>query len=118
MERKDISLEDAIQSELGSWCYNRERAAGKIESVVLRYQEKQGLKGRLRAKDTEKRMEIQARIRQLKDQGFPIEETLTRIRKEFPNTQYEGFFNSWIENAYKPTRTPQKAVKENEGEER
>ena len=51
--------------------------------------------------DSNKRLKIHDRIRELKFKGFPQEEALARLHSEFPNSEYKGFFKSWIENVYK-----------------
>ncbi len=65
--------------------------------------------------DSNNRTTIQCRIRELKDLGFPKEEVLIRLESEFPNSQYSGYFESWIENAYtekKGQRTFHKVIQE------
>ena len=51
-------------------------------------------------KDTNERQEIQQRIRDLYELGFPQEEALIKIISEFEDSKYRGFFKGWIENAY------------------
>ena len=51
--------------------------------------------------DSDMRMEIQGRIRELKKLGYPKEEALKRLNSEFPDSQFKNFFQSWIENVYK-----------------
>ena len=55
---------------------------------------------REREDDSESRKKIQGRIKELKDRGYPKEEAIKRLKRDFPNSPYNGFFETWIENAY------------------
>lgn len=67
-----------------------------------------------RIADSNNRSTIQSRIRELKELGFPKEEALKRLESEFPNSQYSGYFTSWVDNAYtekKGQRTFRRVIK-------
>ena len=59
---------------------------------------------KMRDNDTNERKSIQNRIKELKELGFPKEEALKRLKTEFSESQYMGFFEGWIDNAYKTKR--------------
>ena len=53
-----------------------------------------------RVNDRNERREIQRRIRELKQLGFPKDQAIERLYSDFPDSEYKGFFESWIENTY------------------
>ena len=77
-----------------------------FDDAARRGRDRQKEKKKIINKDSRKRIEIHSRIYELKDKGFPKEEALKRITTEFPNSEFEGFFESWIENIYKKNKKP------------
>ena len=57
-----------------------------------------------RKADSNNRSLIQIRIRELKDEGCSKEDALKRLKTEFSDSKYIGFFEGWIENAYSKKR--------------
>ena len=62
-------------------------------------------------KDSSDRVQIQEKIIELVNLGFPKDQILIRIKKEFPNSKHEEFFEPWVEHHYKNKDTQQKREK-------
>lgn len=49
-------------------------------------------------KDTELRKRIQRKIEKLINYNFPKDQIVICLKHDFPNSKYEEFFESWVEN--------------------
>ena len=100
MNKEDV--DEVLKRKMGTYSYCcRDTMAFIIESAVQHDREEQEPKMKEIKADTEKRKEIHLRIKKLKQLGFPKEEALKRIAREYADSEYIGFFESWINNAYK-----------------
>ena len=58
------------------------------------------------AKEADIRKKIHGRIREMKDLGFPKDQALERLNSEFPNSEFSGFFEGWINHVYETKKNP------------
>ena len=79
---------------------NREYRGYSIDQICSKYEAETKKKESkaLNAADTKERRMINNRIIDLIDLGFPKDQILIRIKKEFPNSKNEKFFEAWVEH--------------------
>ena len=95
-------IDEALRESLGAVGYcKRDVMASIVEVEVMREKENNKPKNQERKNDSEKRMKIQESIKKMHKQGFPKEEALKRIQRDFSDSEYSRFFASWVENWYK-----------------